>query len=154
MNKTIMAVLLFVVAFGLFGCLGAPQMPVTNGTTPTPGTNPGTVTPPTSGSVDKVTVDFLYADWCPHCQNMKPIVADLIKTLPADKFQVNYWSEDDYKAGGPAAQVFTKYANMGMFQGYPTFVINGGTAYTAGEMPATEFKNWICSQYTVKPTGC
>lgn len=148
MNRQILAFFLLVVAFGLFGCLGTPQVPATNGTTP------GTVTPPKNLSDDKVVIDFLHADWCPHCQNMKPVIAELDNTLPDDRFVVMYWSEDDYKAGGPAVQVFTKYANMGMFKGYPTFVINNGTAYTAGEMPAAEFKGWVCSQYTVKPSGC
>lgn len=137
MNKNFFFLVFFVFGLLLAGCIGQGKAPTTPTTT-----------------VDKVTVDFLYADWCPHCQNMKPIIAELDKTLPDDQFVVRYWSEEDYKAGGPSKAVFEQYAANGMFQGYPTFVINNGTTYTAGEMPAAEFKGWICSQYTVKPTGC
>ena len=153
--KKSLPVFLFILLFGLLlaGCLGG--IPPVSGNTTNGGTTPpsGGTTPPSS-KVDKVTIDFLYADWCPHCQKMKPIVTDLINTLPASKFQVNYWSEEDYKAGGPSVAVFNKYSSSGIFEGYPTFVVNNGTDHLAGEVTAEKFKTWVCSQYTEKPQGC
>jgi thiol-disulfide isomerase/thioredoxin len=71
-----------------------------------------------SGTQKEVTMDFLYADWCAHCQKMKPIVEKLVAELPSDRFQVNYWSDADYQAGKPGTvAVFDKYSNNGMFLG-------------------------------------
>lgn len=102
----------------------------------------------------EVTIDFLYADWCPHCQKMKPYVAALEQSLPADRFEVRYWSEDDYKAGGQAADVYAAYEAAGYFSGYPTFVINGNDA-KAGSMEEAVFKAWVCGKFaSPKPAGC
>ena len=95
-------------------------------------------------------MDFLYADWCPHCQAMKPIVARIASQLPADRFAVNYYSEADANAGKEAAAMFAKYG----LQSYPTFVINGNDQ-KVGEMPESEFLAWVCSKFSPpKPSGC
>lgn len=102
----------------------------------------------------EVTMDFLYSDACVHCQRMKPYVAALEKELPQDRFAVRYWSEDDYRAGGQAAEVYGTYEAMGFFPGYPTFVINGDD-YRAGEMPEAQFREWVCSKFSApKPQAC
>ena len=98
----------------------------------------------------EVVLDFLYADWCPHCQAMKPIVARIASQLPADRFAVNYYSEADANAGKEAAAMFAKYG----LQSYPTFVINGNDQ-KVGEMPESEFLAWVCSKFSPpKPSGC
>jgi thiol-disulfide isomerase/thioredoxin len=108
-----------------------------------------------SGTQKEVTMDFLYADWCAHCQKMKPIVEKLVAELPSDRFQVNYWSDADYQAGKPGTvAVFDKYSNNGMFLGYPTFVINGAVN-ASGEIDEAQFKSWVCSQFTSPaPSAC
>jgi thiol-disulfide isomerase/thioredoxin len=98
----------------------------------------------------EVTLDFMYADWCGHCQKMKPIVSELEAQLPKDRFEVKYWSEADSKAGKEASAVFAKYG----LRGYPTFVING-VDRRDGEMPQASFKAWICSKFSSPlPEGC
>jgi thiol-disulfide isomerase/thioredoxin len=105
---------------------------------------------PSQAPEKEVTLDFLYADWCGHCQKMKPIVAALEKQLPKDRFAVNYWSEADAKAGKEAASVFAKYS----LKGYPTFVINGDDK-REGEMPQANFEAWVCAQFSSPlPEGC
>jgi thiol-disulfide isomerase/thioredoxin len=98
----------------------------------------------------EVTVDFLYADWCPHCQNMKPVVARIAAELPPDRFAVNYYSEADANAGKEAAAVFAKYG----LRSYPTFVINGDDQ-RVGEMAESDFLAWACSKFSApKPQAC
>jgi thiol-disulfide isomerase/thioredoxin len=106
-------------------------------------------------STIEVTVDFLYADWCPHCQNMKPIVAKMIAEFPSDRFEVRYWSEDDGKSKPAASAIYKKYSQEGVFTGYPTFVVNGGKDYRAGEMAEQNFRAWLCYQFSEpKPSNC
>jgi thiol-disulfide isomerase/thioredoxin len=58
----------------------------------------------------EVVVDFLYADWCPHCQNMKPIVAKMVSEFPQDRFEVRYWSEADGQSKPEASAIYSKYS--------------------------------------------
>ena len=100
----------------------------------------------------EVTIDFLYADWCPHCQAMKPRVANVISQLPADRLEVRYWNDADRAKNTTVAAIYSDYMSKGM-TGFPTFVSNG--EMRAGEMPEADFKAWVCSQFSApKPTGC
>lgn len=102
----------------------------------------------------EVTIDFLYADWCPHCQKMKPIVAALEAQLPSSRFAIRYWRDEDRQSDSKVAGVFDTYTQKGMFSGFPTFIINGAD-FKAGEMPEATFRSWICSKFKAPaPTGC
>ncbi|MCX8197256.1 MAG: thioredoxin family protein [Candidatus Micrarchaeota archaeon] len=102
----------------------------------------------------EVTLDFLYADWCPHCQKMKPIVAKLEGQLPAERFTVRKWRDED-KNTPPVASVYSYYIGKGLFRGgFPTFIINGDER-KEGEMSEAAFKDWVCSKFSSpKPTAC
>jgi len=102
----------------------------------------------------EVVIDFLYATWCPHCQNMKAIMAGLERTFPADRFEVRYWDYDGQKEENVSA-IYQLYTGKGYFTGgVPTFVANGEDS-RVGEMPEATFKAWICSKFSdPKPEGC
>lgn len=108
-----------------------------------------------SGTAQKeVVIDFLYATWCPHCQNMKVVMAGLERAFPADRFEVRYWDYDKQKEGNVSA-IYQLYSGKGYFTGgVPTFVANGEDS-RVGEMPEATFKAWICSKFLEpKPEGC
>jgi len=101
----------------------------------------------------EVTIDFLYADWCSHCQAMKPIVARLEAALPKDRFEVRYWNEAS-RSDAAVSVIYTIYTDKGYFRGFPTFVANGNDS-RVGEMPEASFKAWVCSKFSPpKPPGC
>ncbi len=78
-------------------------------------------------SAPVVLVEF-YATWCPHCQKMMPIVAD-IKTLLADNLKVLQYDIDKNE----------DLANQENVQSLPTFLLyeNGKEVMReTGEMPA------------------
>lgn len=78
-------------------------------------------------SAQYVLVEF-YATWCPHCQKMMPIVAD-IKTLLADNLKVLQFDIDKNE----------DLANKENVQSLPTFLLyqNGKEVMReTGEMPA------------------
>lgn len=101
----------------------------------------------------EVTVDFLYADWCPHCQRMKPVVAAFAAKMPQDRFELRYWNDAD-RGKADVAAVYDDYSSKGYFQAFPTFVANWED-YRVGEMQAADFAAWVCSKFSApKPAGC
>ena len=73
-----------------------------------------------------VTLVEFYASWCPHCQRMMPIVAEIKQTL-AGKADVHQFDVDKYPELTDAEGV----------ESYPTFIIykNGKEVWRqAGEM--------------------
>ena len=101
----------------------------------------------------EVTIDFLYADWCGHCQAMKPIAAKLESELPKDRFEVRYWNEAS-RSKEDVSAIYAKYADAGYFTGFPTFVANGNDPIV-GSMPEAAFRSWVCSKFqSPKPAGC
>jgi thiol-disulfide isomerase/thioredoxin len=110
------------------------------------------VTPPTTGK--EVTIDFLHADWCSHCQNMKPVISELQLLFPPNKFEVRYWNEKDIATNAETGGIYDSYSKLGFFKGFPTFVLNG-KEYKAGEMPKAELVAWICTKFeNPKPSAC
>lgn len=74
-----------------------------------------------------VLVEF-YASWCPHCQKMMPIVAE-IKKLLADTLKVEQFDIDEYQ----------DLASEAGAESIPTFILyhNGEERWRhSGEMPA------------------
>ncbi len=101
----------------------------------------------------EVTLDFLHADWCPHCQRMKPIVAKIAAEMPPDRFVLRAWNEKDRTTDADTATIYNNYTALGYFQGFPTFVI--GNDYRVGEIPENELKAWICSKFKAPvPDAC
>ncbi|MEM4348307.1 MAG: thioredoxin domain-containing protein [Candidatus Anstonellaceae archaeon] len=104
--------------------------------------------------IAEVTLDFLYADWCGHCQKMKPVLAELEKELQSPRFVVRRWRDEDKGTNKDVAQVYSFYTEKGMFRGFPTFIINGQYK-TEGEMPKEQLKSWICDKFSSpKPSAC
>lgn len=80
----------------------------------------------TINSASLVLVEF-YASWCPHCQRMMPVVADVKKKM-AGKAEVFQYDVDKYE----------KLTDENGVESYPTFIIykNGREVWrSAGEMP-------------------
>ncbi|MBD5209861.1 MAG: thioredoxin family protein [Bacteroidales bacterium] len=81
-----------------------------------------------------VLVEF-YADWCPHCKAMMPIVAELKKET-ADKAVVVQIEGDEN------ADIMNKYH----VRSYPTWILfkDGQEAWRdSGEKPLSELKDMI-----------
>lgn len=106
-----------------------------------------------AAAAKEVTIDFLYADWCGHCLNMKPRVASVAASLPADRLEVRHWN---YAAqDGATREIYALYSRLGHFRGVvPVFVINGNDSQV-GEMAEPDFREWVCSKFSSpKPAGC
>ncbi|MFH0973905.1 MAG: thioredoxin domain-containing protein [Candidatus Micrarchaeota archaeon] len=102
----------------------------------------------------EVLVDFLYADWCSHCQKMKPIVSEAERAFPAQRFKIRSWNEANRTKDKSVMYVYDYYSRKGLFDGYPTFVIAGGYK-RVGEMPRADFFDWACSFFhDPRPDAC
>lgn len=87
-------------------------------------------------SAPVVLVEF-YASWCPHCQRMMPVVADLKKKL-VGKVEVFQYDVDKYEA----------LTDENGVESYPTFIIykDGREVWrNAGEMPERDLADAIRS---------
>ena len=83
----------------------------------------------TINSSPVVLVEF-YASWCPHCQRMMPVVAD-IKQRMEGKVKVYQYDVDKYEA----------LSDENNIESYPTFIIykDGVEVWrNAGEMAEAE----------------
>ncbi|MFA4983518.1 MAG: thioredoxin domain-containing protein [Candidatus Micrarchaeia archaeon] len=107
---------------------------------------------PLSGK--EVVVDFLYADWCGYCSKMKPIVAKVASEMPPGRFEIRYWNENARGTNSTVAGIYSDYSAKGYFKGYPTFVANWNSTF-AGAVPESEFRAWVCGQFSLPiPDAC
>lgn len=79
-----------------------------------------------------------YADWCPHCMNMEPVVNSF-------KDRVNICQLDVDQA--PVREVLTEAVKQGFDPGIPHFLYWDGSSYSErlGEMSSAEFESWLRS---------
>ena len=110
--------------------------------------------PGNSASGNKIIMEFLYADWCSHCSLMKPIVTELEGKISKDRFEVVWLNEKDRATNANVASIYDKYTRLGIFQGFPTFVINGETPLV-GSRDKKVFVGWVCAQFSGEmPQAC
>ena len=174
MKKLVLVSIIFLAAL-LFGCAQqetpiasvAPSMTASANASPaaspSPRPSPSPIAPPNVSpspgawndfTQSEVLVDFLYADWCPHCQNMKPIVSEAERAFPAQRFKVRYWNEANRTHDKNDMYVYDYYSRKGLYGGFPTFVIAGGYK-RVGEMPRADFFDWVCSFFHgTRPDAC
>ena len=80
----------------------------------------------------------MYASWCPHCQRMMPILADVKEKL-GNKAKVYQFDIDKNQAMADQLGV----------EGVPTFIVykdDQEVARTSGEMPESDLYNFV-AQY-------
>lgn len=85
-------------------------------------------------SAPVVLVEF-YASWCPHCQHMMPIVAQVKEVLEGKAAVVQYDIDKN-----------KEYADENHIEGIPTFIIykNGEQQWRqSGEMPGEELLSQV-----------
>lgn len=80
------------------------------------------------------TVVFYHADWCPHCQNMRPIVQE----LEAEGYNF-HWAET---STGEGMEVISDCLKDAIQQGVPEFVCAGTKEVKVGEMPKENLKSF------------
>ena len=107
---------------------------------------------PTNGSVQ---VDYLYADWCPHCRATRPALMDAVSRL-GSAVSLNEWNEALRGSDAQVTAIYIQYKIEGVFVGFPTLVAHGpkGESYIAGEQTESELMTWLCQQYVDVPAAC
>lgn len=102
-----------------------------------------------------VQVDYLYADWCPHCRSTRPALMSAVSRLgPA--VSLNEWNEALRGSDARVAAIYTQYKSEGVFVGFPTLVAHGpkGESSIAGEQTEEQLMTWLCEQYVDAPAAC
>jgi thiol-disulfide isomerase/thioredoxin len=139
--------------------VASPVVSVSVNVSPAASPTPRVYPSPSPGAWDdfaqkEVVVDFLYADWCPHCQKMEPIVQEAERAFPKERFKARWWNEANRTNDKGDMYIFDYYRRKGFFGGFPSFVILGGYK-RVGEMPRNDFFDWVCSFFhDPRPAAC
>lgn len=107
---------------------------------------------PANGSVQ---VDYLYADWCPHCRATRPALMAAVSRLgPA--VSLNEWNEALRGSDARVTALYSRYKSEGVFVGFPTLVAHGpkGESSISGEQTEGQIMAWLCEQYVDAPAAC
>ncbi len=109
-------------------------------------------TPSAAGAVQ---VDYLYADWCPHCRATRPALISAVTKL-GSSVTLNEWNEALRGSDTRVAAIYNQYKSEGVFIGFPTMVAHGpkGESSIAGEQTEAELMTWLCDQYATMPAAC
>lgn len=84
-------------------------------------------------NVSSSTVIFYHANWCPHCQNMVPIVEEL-----QNAGYTFHYAETSENTGTEVIECFQEF----MEGGVPQFICAGTGEIAVGEMPSAELKEF------------
>lgn len=92
------------------------------------------------------TVILVYANWCPHCQSMKP-QWDEMKTLLDDMVEIIEIEDADLDKDSKIQSINDNKLNGETLDvaGYPTMlkIKNGRAEYYNGNRSATDMHNWV-----------
>ena len=91
-----------------------------------------------------IIVGKVYADWCGHCQTLKPKWEQLKEILPKGRVQTIEIEETETDKRAKFEKKYKKTINM---RGYPTIfkMVNGKIEYYSGPREPEDMKRWVLS---------
>jgi thiol-disulfide isomerase/thioredoxin len=96
--------------------------------------------------VQEETVVLIYANWCPHCQSMKPEWNEM-KNLLGPMVETIEIEDSDFDKDNKLRNIENLKLNGDKIDvnGYPTMfkIKNGRAEYYGGTRTATEMYNWV-----------
>jgi thiol-disulfide isomerase/thioredoxin len=91
-----------------------------------------------------IIVGKVYADWCGHCQTLKPKWEQLKRILPKGRVQTVEIEESETEKRAEFETTHKKTINV---SGYPTIfkIINNKIHYYSGPREPEDMKQWVLS---------
>ena len=91
-----------------------------------------------------IIIGKVYADWCGHCQALKPKWEQLKKILPKGRVQIVEIEEAETDKRAQFEKTHKKTINV---SGYPTIfkIVNGKIEYYSGPREPEDMKRWVLS---------
>jgi thiol-disulfide isomerase/thioredoxin len=91
-----------------------------------------------------IIVGKVYADWCGHCQALKPKWEQLKRILPKGRVQTVEIEEAETDKRAQFEKTHKKTINV---SGYPTIfkIVNGKIEYYTGPREPEDMKRWVLS---------
>ena len=106
----------------------------------------------------KMLIGKVYANWCGHCQSLKPEWLKMKKDLKSKMRKMGYlieFVEIEEQEQDKLAEFKQRFPNL-QINGYPTIFKNGGSGeleYYQGERTANEMGNWLIIQKHTRTMG-
>ena len=107
---------------------------------------------PESSDNSDIIVGKIYAEWCGHCQNLKPIWKNIKSEFNKNYPHVIFEEIEDVDISKKLPILNEKYLSHSVDKitadGYPTIfkIQNGGISYYKGEQEQSLIHNWIISK--------
>lgn len=91
-----------------------------------------------------IIIGKVYADWCGHCQALKPKWEKLKEILPKGRVQTVEIEETETDKRAQFEKTHKKTINV---SGYPTIfkIVNGKIEYYSGPREPEDMKRWVLS---------
>jgi thiol-disulfide isomerase/thioredoxin len=91
-----------------------------------------------------IIIGKVYADWCGHCQALKPKWEQLKRILPKGRVQTVEIEEAETEKRAQFEKTHKKTINV---SGYPTIfkIVNGKIEYYSGPREPEDMKRWVLS---------
>lgn len=93
---------------------------------------------------NKIAIVLIYADWCGHCQALRPVWNEFINTLNKDKYNIIEINSDEQEQGINKIKSEYKVDDIRV-EGYPTIghiYQNNFYSYN-GERNLDKLKSWV-----------
>ena len=91
-----------------------------------------------------IIIGKVYADWCGHCQTLKPKWEQLKEILPKGRVQTIEIEETETDKRAEFEKKYKKTINV---RGYPTIfkIVNNKIEYYSGPREPEDMKRWVLS---------
>lgn len=109
---------------------------------------------------DIIVVGKIYAEWCGHCQNLKPEWTKMKNNLKNSNVKCEFREIEETNQDNGIQQVNDEYlknsnTKLALQGGYPTIfkIVNGEIKYYNGERNADSLQKWVTSDLPTKLKG-
>ena len=107
-----------------------------------------------------IVVGKIYAEWCGHCQNLKPEWTKMKNNLKNSNVECKFYEIEETNQDSGIQKVNDEYLNnsntkLTLQGGYPTIfkIVDGKLDYYNGERNANSLQSWVTTSSPTKLRG-
>ena len=106
----------------------------------------------TEGGMQGIALEFLYLQNCTYCTQYMPAVENAVGRF-GGQVRLAVLDASLRNQDAQMAAKYGQYKKAGLFGGFPTLVANGNKSLV-GLRSEEEVVDWLCGQFSQKPSAC